>query len=161
MQKHSRTAGTVSTSNVFTKRVYLAGFTLAALMYGCVFLWQPVGQGLIEPDGSAVSRGGFIAVSLLCPENRIASWFDNDRLPCGFSDRVPIAFASIVWLTLSALIGLPLVSPAFVRIRAWSSRNAILSEIPSVLNTYSCSPRAPGARCGDLKKSGAERIFTH
>ena len=127
MQINNRTTAAVSASNVSTHRLYLAGFALAAMTYGCVFLWQPVGQGLVEPDGSAVSRGGFIAVSLLCPENRIASWFDNHRLPRGFGDRIPIVFASLVWLTLGAIIGLPLVSPVFARIETWTSRIEQLS----------------------------------
>lgn len=122
-----RTVGTISSTNASTKPLVFAGLTLAAMVYGCVFLWQPVGQDLTGDDGEAISRGRYILISLLYPEIRIATWFDSGRLPSSFTDRIPIAFGSIVWLALSAIIGLPLVRPAFIRIRTWSSRIEQLS----------------------------------
>ena len=127
MPNLGRTAGAISSTNASTKPLVLVALTLVAIVYGCVFLWQPVDQELTGDDGEAISRGRYILVSLLYPEIRITTWFDSGRLPSSFSDRIPIAFGSIVWLALSAIAGLPLVRPAFVSIRTWSSRIELLS----------------------------------
>ena len=127
MPNLGRTAGAISSTNASTKPLVFVALTLVAIVYGCVFLWQPVDQELTGDDGEAISRGRYILVSLLYPEIRITTWFDSGRLPSSFSDRIPIAFGSIVWLALSAIAGLPLVRPAFVSIRTWSSRIELLS----------------------------------
>ena len=127
MPNLGRTAGAISSTNASTKPLVFVAMTLVAIVYGCVFLWQPVGPELTGDDGEAISRGRYVLVSLLYPETRIATWFDSGRLPSSFIDRIPIAFGSSVWLALSAVIGLPLVRPIFIRIRAWSSRIEQLS----------------------------------
>ena len=127
MPNLERTADAISSTNGSFKPLFLVALTLAAIVYGCVFLWQPVGPELTGDEGEAISRGRYVLVSLLYPETRIATWFDSGRLPSSFSDRIPIAFWSSVWLVLSAVIGLPLVRPAFVSIRTWSSQIELLS----------------------------------
>ncbi len=122
-----RTAGVISSTDVSAKPLVIAVLILATIVYGCVFLWQPVGQDLTGNDGEAMSRGRYILVSLLYPEIRIATWFDSGRLPRSFSDRIPIAFGSLVWLALGAIIGIPLVRPVYFHITTWSARTEQLS----------------------------------
>jgi len=83
---------------------------------------QPVGQGLVGEDGEEVSRGRYVFVSLLYPESRISNWFDGGRLPAGFSDRIPIAIGTLLWLAVGTAIGLPLVRPVFPSSPFWSVR---------------------------------------
>ena len=120
-------AGAIASKTKFNKPLILACLTVAAIVYGSIFLWQPIGQGLVGADDEEVSRGRFILTSLLYPEVRVATWMDGGRLPVGFSDRIPIVFGTVVWLALSVMIGLPLVSPLFVRMRTWASRIEQLS----------------------------------
>ena len=127
MPNRKISAGAISSTNASTKRLVFAGLTLVAIVYSCVFLWQPVEQEIKGVDGEVISRGRYILVSLLYPENIIGTWFDNGRLPSRFSDRIPIAFGTFVWLALSAIIGLPLIKPVFIRIGTWSSRIEQLS----------------------------------
>ena len=115
-------AGAISSKKKFTKPLVLASLTVAAIAYGCLFLWQPFERGLVGSEDEEVSRGRFVLTSLLYPEVRIATWLDGGRLPSGFSDRIPIVFGTVVWLSLSAVIGLPLIRPLFLRSRTIASR---------------------------------------
>lgn len=119
--------GAISSTRKFTKPLVLASLTVVAIAYGCLFLWQPIERGLIGSEGEVVSRGRFVLTSLLYPEVRLATWLDGGRLPSAFSDRIPTLFGTVVWLALSAVIGLPLVRPAFVRSRTIASRIELLS----------------------------------
>ncbi len=117
----------ISSKKRSTKPLVLASLTVAAMAYGCLFLWQPIERGLVGSVDEEVSRGRFVLLSLLYPEVRLATWLDGGRLPSGFSDRIPIVFGTVVWLALSGVIGLPLVRPLFPRNRTIASRIEQLS----------------------------------
>lgn len=94
------------------KAVALAALVLAVAFYWLLFLAQPVLEGNAGHDGETLSRGGFVLNALVYPDGLVASWFDGGRLPANFLDRVPLALSTLLWLTLAALIGWPLVSVA-------------------------------------------------
>lgn len=89
------------------------GWVLAAV-YGAVFLRQPIAEEL-KMDGAAVSRAAFVLGSLLYPEGLVDSWLDAGRLPVGILDRLPVAVATLLWLSLAAVAGLPVVDRVLVR----------------------------------------------
>lgn len=85
----------------------LLGLSIATAAYWLVFLSLPVSQGLADSDGQAITRGGMLLSSLLYPEGIVASWFDGGRLPARIADRSPLILATLLWLGLAALVGLP------------------------------------------------------
>lgn len=95
---------------------------IAALVYGCVFLWLPLREGVVGAEGEAISRARYLFTSVFFPEMRLSTWVDGGRLPVGFSDRIPIVVGTCFWLGLSALIGLPLIRPVWRSVATWNSR---------------------------------------
>lgn len=104
------------------RRLLIACVIAVALVYGYAFLSQSVGNGLFGDGGGDISRGTYVLTSLLYPETRFATWIDGGRLPIQFSDRIPIAFGTCVWLALGALVGSPLLKRGFAPDGTWASR---------------------------------------
>ena len=103
----------VDTFAMPNRPLWIAGLITLALIYSYLFLAQPVGNGLVENDGSQVSRGGYIMISLLYPETRLATWIDSGRLPIRLSDRIPIVLGTCAWLALAALVGVRLMKRGY------------------------------------------------
>ena len=90
-----------------SRKFWLVATLIAGFVYGCVFLWLPLREGVVGAEGETISRARYVFSSLLYPEMRLSTWVDGGRLPVGFSDRIPILIGTCGWLGLSALIGLP------------------------------------------------------
>ena len=88
----------------------LTALALASLLYCFVFMTLPVGEGVVvDEDGRNITRGGLVLSTLLYPEGLATTWFDGGRLPSNFFDRIPLAVATLAWLGLATLVGLPSV----------------------------------------------------
>lgn len=111
-----------SPANNLPHRLWLVPTLIAALVYGCVFLWLPLREGVVGAEGEAIRRASYLFTSLFYPEMRLSTWVDGGRLPVGFIDRIPIVVGTCVWLGLSALIGMPLIRPVRRIVVTWSSR---------------------------------------
>ena len=111
-----------STLDKLSRQRWLTLTLISALVYGCWFLWLPLREGVVDPDGEAVSRANYVLTSLLYPEMRLSTWVDGGRLPVGFIDRIPIMLGTCAWLGLSALIGILLLRPVSKSVPTWGSR---------------------------------------
>lgn len=103
-------AGRAGRPRLASRWLWGTGLTVATGIYWLVFLSLPVSPGAVDPEGRPISRGGLLVSALLLPDALVSSWFDGGRLPSDFLDRVPLILATVGWLALAAVVGLPTVA---------------------------------------------------